>query len=107
MDGKEPISSSQNRLDNNGNFKKDKKRRIFKCRADINSEVLLAGDFNNWEPEPMKYNKKHALFSKSKELASGKYEYKFIVNGAWVLDEQNENFVNNDQGSLNSVLIVE
>ena len=37
---------------------------------------------------------------------AGRYEYKFIVNGVWQIDDNNPNFVSNDMGSLNSVIEV-
>ena len=40
-------------------------------------------------------------------LEPGVYEYKFVVNGEWRLDDRNPNFKPNDVGSLNSVLVVE
>ena len=40
-------------------------------------------------------------------LKPGTYEYKFIVDGQWLMDPGNQNFVPNDQGSLNSVIVVE
>ena len=40
-------------------------------------------------------------------LAPGVYEYKFVVNGDWKIDERNPNFTPNDIGSLNSVLVLE
>ncbi len=39
-------------------------------------------------------------------LAPGCYEYKFVVDGEWVLDDGNPNFTSNDFGTLNSVLNV-
>lgn len=40
-------------------------------------------------------------------LEPGVYEYKFVINGEWKIDERNPNFVPNDIGSLNSVLELE
>ena len=40
-------------------------------------------------------------------LEPGTYEYKFVVDGEWKLDESNPNFAPNSLGSLNSVLVVD
>ena len=84
------------------------KRRItFSLYEDTGCEVFLAGDFNNWTPEFMNYIDKSRKFEKVKMLKPGRYEYKFVVNGNWRVDASNDNFAYNDQGSMNSMLIVE
>lgn len=72
-------------------------------------EVHLAGSFNNWNPDaiPMKYNKKTCLWEKTLELSGGNYPYKFIINREdWIHDNEGENFIQNDIGSLDSIKFV-
>ena len=54
----------------------------------------------------MKYYKTKKVYSCSLKLAPGSYEYKLVVNGEWLLDESNPNFVTNDFGTLNSVAVI-
>ena len=39
-------------------------------------------------------------------LEPGEYQYKFLVDGQWRTDSSNPDFVPNEYGSLNSVLVV-
>lgn len=47
------------------------------------------------------------IYTGTNVLEPGVYEYKFVINGEWKIDERNPNFVPNDIGSLNSVLELE
>ena len=75
---------------NGGNMEKEKKKKIKKRRVMMAlkalgaSEVFLMGDFNNWNDKihPMKRNEK-GLWVKAVMLPSGRYEYKFLVDGEW------------------------
>ena len=71
--------------------------------------VYIAGSFNDWEPEksPMLYDDAAGYYAIDIDLAPGYYEYKFVVDDLWVLDETNHNFAANDFGTLNSVIEIE
>merc|ERR1739838_68338 len=69
------------------------------------SLVELAGSFSSWSPLPMTRGDE-GTWSAVLELASGRHEYKVIVDGDWRVDESVE-MVNNDMGSWNNVLHVE
>ena len=84
-----------------------KRRVVFAIAQNADCEVALAGDFNNWEPEPMKYTGKTQKFTKIKMLFPGRYQYKFVINGIWEVDAENEEHAYNDHGSMNSLKIVE
>ena len=70
--------------------------------------VGVAGSFNDWDPAllPMAYSPETSAYGCTIHLAPGTYEYKFVVDGEWVLDESNPNFAANDFGTLNSVINV-
>ena len=70
--------------------------------------VSLSGIFNDWDPvkTPMIYSEQDNGYVSILELAPGEYEYKLVVDGEWVMDEGNPNFVSNDFGTLNSLLII-
>ena len=71
--------------------------------------VAVAGSFNDWDPEVTRlpYDPARHLYAAAVELERGDYEYKFVVDGEWLLDESNPGFTANDFGTLNSILAVE
>ena len=69
-------------------------------------KVLLAGDFNGWKPVAMR-KQKQGDFVAILPLKAGSYEYKFIVDGQWAIDPDNDAWASNSFGSVNSVAIVE
>ena len=85
------------------------KQVYFEIEAKSDSEVFLAGEFNNWDPKANKteLNPQKRTFSTSIELAPGAYGYKFIVNGVWRIDSDNTNWEMNGKGTLNSIITVE
>ena len=70
--------------------------------------VAVAGTFNDWKPAKLMTDKNgNGVYVAVMLLEPGTYEYKFVVDGEWRLDERNPNFAPNDLGTLNSVLYVE
>lgn len=70
--------------------------------------VAVAGSFNEWLPDKQLIDKNgDGIYTGTMMLAPGVYEYKFVVNGDWKIDEHNPNFTPNDIGSLNSMLVLE
>ncbi len=69
-------------------------------------KVQLAGDFTGWQPKPLRKNKAGEYVSVV-PLAPGTYEYKFIVDGQWVMDPDNSSWAANSFGTFNSVCRVE
>jgi len=68
-------------------------------------EVYIVGDFNHW-----KMNEASRLarledgnWEKKVTLSPGKYRYKFVVDGEWVLDSQNVEREQNPFGTYDSV----
>jgi 1,4-alpha-glucan branching enzyme len=70
-------------------------------------EVFLAGDFNGWDLRsiPLQRSGKGAWETKL-NLPPGRYEYKLMVDGAWVQDFGSTEMVSNPFGTHNSVLRV-
>ena len=77
--------------------------------APLGHTVSLAGVFNDWDPasSPMTYSAEENGYFCILTLSPGVYEYKLVVDGEWLLDEDNPNFVSNDFGTLNSLLSVD
>lgn len=77
---------------------------VFQHDGTVN-EVLLAGDFNDWTPEPMA--KRDSCFHAAVKLDPGVYQYKFVVDGQWQMDPCASGKAQNAFGTANSVLLVE
>jgi 1,4-alpha-glucan branching enzyme len=77
---------------------------IFSIAAPKAKEVFLAGDFNNWDHKahPMKKDS-NGVWKKSVMLSPKQYEYKFLVDGDWKEDPQNDQICSNCFGTVNSV----
>ena len=69
-------------------------------------QAYLAGDFNGWDPHADPMVKKAGIFSITRNLAPGEYQYKFVVDGQWCVDPAAASQVPNDAGSMNSVIRV-
>ncbi|MEO0284984.1 MAG: glycogen-binding domain-containing protein [candidate division WOR-3 bacterium] len=61
----------------------------FKLKEGKANSVLLAGDFTNWEKNPLKMEKRGDIWEVTLDLEPGRYEYKFIVDGNWISDPEN------------------
>ena len=85
------------------------RRRItFQAIAAPGSSVFVAGSFNNWQPIKELTDKNNdGVYVGILMLDPGTYESKLVVNGEWRIDENNPNFVPNELGTLNSVIVVE
>ena len=69
--------------------------------------VFVAGNFNDWQPVKRLSEKNHAgIYRCRLMLLPGEYQYKFFIDGEWRADAANPNFVPNEFGSLNSVLMI-
>jgi 1,4-alpha-glucan branching enzyme len=70
-------------------------------------EVILMGDFNNWNPKvhPMKKDR-DSTWKKIVMLSPGRYEYKFLVDGQWWHDPSNQLVCHNCFGTQNDVLLI-
>jgi hypothetical protein len=65
--------------------------------------VMLAGSFNNWEPDALAMQKTDSGWTATVQLRPGKYWYKFIVDGDWTVDKDNRLNENDGLGNMNSV----
>ncbi len=83
-----------------------KKRVQFSFKAEPESEVYLAGTFNDWDAKKIKLCFVNGVHSTSLLLPVGRHEYKFIVNDVWSTDPECPEWTPNGLGSLNSVRVV-
>jgi hypothetical protein len=69
--------------------------------------VSLAGDFNDWSPTTYPMQKTAAGWQTSIHLDKGKYRYKFVVDGKWILDPSNTLWEDNEFNTGNSIIWIE
>ncbi len=84
---------------------KIKRRKVtFTLKAAKAGEVSLMGNFNDWNPKshPMKSDG-NGIWNKTVMIPPGKHEYKFLIDGNWIEDPQNNQTCPNCFGTLNSV----
>jgi 1,4-alpha-glucan branching enzyme len=67
--------------------------------------VNLAGTFNDWKPAAIVCGKEQGEWLCRVDLRPGKYFYKFIVDGNWILDPANPATEPDGRGNTNSVLV--
>ncbi len=87
-------------------------KNVFICPSEGAQGVFLAGDFNDWDPTrtPME-RQDDGSWRAELELAPGRYEYKFIVDGGWCCqpgrpDSECPDCVPNPFGTMNRVIEV-
>lgn len=71
-------------------------------------QVFVCGDFNQWQPPGLRMvgSRETGVWERRILLAPGRHEYKFIADGKWLHDPEARENVQNNFGSLNSVLDV-
>lgn len=69
-------------------------------------EVVLCGSFNDWNEQEIKMSKTQKGWTFSILLEPGKHHYKFIVDGNWITDPFNSVKEYDDEGNINSVIII-
>ena len=68
------------------------------------TEVLLAGDFTNWQAGALPMEKTDKGFTLTKTFEPGTtVKYKFISDGSWTTDLRAPDFVNDGFGGKNSM----
>lgn len=87
----------------------------FECEARTANAVMLVGDFNQWSmvANPMRRGEDGTWIA-SLDLAPGRYEYKFMIDGCWCCEpgEPDEcrggsDRVPNAHGTMNRVIEVQ
>jgi 1,4-alpha-glucan branching enzyme len=77
---------------------------VFSVVQENAKSVAIAGSFNRWGAKPMfKVNGKWAC---KVDLAPGTYQYKYIVDGTWIVDPANTNIVDDGFGNKNSQIVI-
>jgi hypothetical protein len=82
---------------------KDSVIRFFLRNNQKAAKVFLAGSFTNWELNAVPMTKVDSGWVASVKLRPGKWLYKFIADGNWIVDRDNEIVENDGMGNDNSV----
>jgi hypothetical protein len=70
-------------------------------------QVSLSGDFNGWSPNATRMSRDSSgHWETTVDLAPGRYQYKFVVDGEWIPNPLAQENVWNQHGTLNSVVEV-
>ncbi len=80
----------------------------FELKRSEAQQVFLAGEFNEWDPAARRMRRsarERDAFVAVLELAPGRYEFKYVVDGEWVCCPKAPT-VPNDHGTENSVVEV-
>jgi hypothetical protein len=79
----------------------------FRLKGHLNARVVaVAGNFNDWNQSQVLCGKEADEWVCRIDLAPGKYTYKFIIDGDWILDPGNPDTEDDERGITNSVLVV-
>lgn len=70
-------------------------------------QVLLSGSFNGWAEPGFEMMKTEDGWELPVYLAPGKYLYKYVVDGKWLIDPGNPLWENNEHNTGNSILWIE
>ena len=83
-------------------------KKVFSYYSPRASSVKLVGDFNHWAEDEafVMQRDSEGIWSKEVPLTPGTYEYKFVVDDNWLLDQTNPNTVETSFGVHNSVIKV-
>jgi chromosome partitioning protein len=78
---------------------------VFSVFAPEAKEVYVAGDFNHWKlDENSRMISHNGTWSRKIYLNSGRYHYRFVIDGKWVEDFNNPSRETKPYGDLNSLL---
>ena len=81
---------------------------VFKLNGFENAKrVIVTGSFNNWSKDGYRMVKVDGVWSFPLYLKPGKYTYKFIVDGEWMIDPANGLYEMGNAGADDSILWIE
>jgi hypothetical protein len=70
------------------------------------SVLVLTGTFNNWNQSQLRFGREGDEWVCRLDLDPGVYQYKFVVDGDWLLDPSNPDTAEDEAGNVNNVLEV-
>jgi hypothetical protein len=80
---------------------------VFRLKGNADASVVaVAGSFNNWNQSQFIFGREGDEWVCRIDLDPGVYQYKFILDGDWLLDPSNPDTVEDEAGNVNNVLEV-
>ncbi len=67
-------------------------------------KVVLSGSFNKWDEQMFVMVKTNDCWVLTLKISPGEYQYKFIVDGTWIIDPDNPQKSRNEFNGFNSVI---
>lgn len=83
-------------------------RVVFELPASIWADhIYLVGEFNHWNTEEIAFcQERDGVWRAAIDLPVGKrYEFRYLIDGAWTTDYQADGWTENSHGSQNSIVI--
>lgn len=79
----------------------------FEFKKDGVESVSILGDFNEWQPQPMKFSRKYKTFRVKIRLPKNqKFHFRYLINSrVWENDSHADYYAPNEFGTDNSVVI--
>jgi 1,4-alpha-glucan branching enzyme len=97
------ILSAKNAKSQKGNGR----THTFSFEAPAATRVQLAGDFTNWQQNPISMQKgPDGIWHAAVELKLGRHHYRFLVDGKWCDDPKSALQAPNPYGGRNAVRLV-
>jgi hypothetical protein len=103
-----PVKTTEQKIEEFYGVKQVGDEVIFAVKFEQAKKGLIAGDFNNWSPmsTPM-LTQRPGVWRMSLPLPPGRYRYRFVVDGKWMTDPNNQYVEANQFGELNNVIEVD
>lgn len=81
---------------------------VFAVQNRVAKHILIAGDFNNWQPQatPMVMIA-DGQWKMKLPLQPGRYRYRLVIDGNWQTDPNNQFMEKNEYGEMNNVVEVD
>ncbi len=81
---------------------------MFTLEAPAAADVIVTGEFTNWSRQGVTLDRddRDGLWKATLDIDPGEYEYRFIVDGVWIRDPSNQDYIRNEFGQENSLLVV-
>ncbi len=78
---------------------------VFKLSGYANAaRVMVAGSFNNWNPNEIVMSKKGTVWQMAMYLKETTHLYRFLVDGKWMNDPANPKTMADGNGNINSMI---
>jgi hypothetical protein len=80
----------------------------FTIEAPESKDIYIVGDFNDWKisDESRLDRRENGCWEKRIGVPQGRYRYKFMVDGNWMVDPKNPEFEQNVFGTFDSIMKV-